>query len=208
MPKILSQSGVSLADTYRIEGSVAGVENLESRDVSLFDEMGGRVFSERAQSFIITLSSTAILQSVSFDINAGSLPDSPNRILGIQVIADTIGRTNLCQVSVAGAASDPGEFPLFVWDTADDVESNIRYSLAGAAAGSDGYLVPSNVFTPFLMTRMGAEAEMGSLQMRGQSSAFGAGTVTIRAFVMLCRANPGNPTPGTPSSHGLPIPSW
>jgi len=208
MPKILSQSGTSLADTYDIEGSIAGVENLESRDVSLVDEMGQRVFSERVQSFIISMSSTAILQSVSFDINAGAFPDSPNRILGVQVIADTIGRVNLCQVSVAGPPSDPGEFPLFVWDTADDVESNIRYSLAGAAAGSDGYLVPSNVFTPFLMTRMGAAAEMGSLQMRGQSSAFGAGTVTIRAFVMIARANPGNPAPGAPSSHGLPLPSW
>lgn len=210
MPKVLAQTGISLADVYDVEGSIAGTDELLSKEVSLVHEMGGQIFSERLESFLIDLNSTAIAQGAGFDIEAAAFPDSVNRVLGAVMIADTAARTSHCQISMhtpeAGLNAD---LPIVIWDSAIDAERTIRVRLPGGVVSNLVALIPAaGLGLPNLMTRTGAPNTMGSLFFRGASSAFGAGTVTIRALVMLCRANPGNPVPGHPSSHGLPLPGW
>lgn len=207
MPKILSQSGTSLADTYDVEGSIAGVDNLESRDVHLFDEMGGRVFSERLQSFFIRMTTGLILQDTNFDIIAGGVPDSPNRVLAISVLVAGGDRIDRASVSLNDTEGET-DMVLFAWNTSSDVGIITRWEELGNLA-SDLLLVPTappNL--PALMTRTGPGKSMPDLALRGRSTGFGAGTTECVAIIHICRANPGNPAPGAPSSHGLPLPGW
>jgi len=206
MPKILSQSGTSLADTYDVEGSIAGVDELNSREVSLVDEMGGRVFSERMLGFNIQIE-TAPLQSVTFDASAGGIPDSPNRILSLGVTVESTGVVEDIQISIRNTDTAK-EIPIFVWDVAQDVERTIRWVDDGDAAADVFYLVNALPSIPELMTRYGDRGLMGDFVMRGNTLAFGAGTEKIRGLIHLVRANRGNPAPGEPSSHGLPLPGW
>ena len=45
MVKILSQAGISLADLYNVEGSIAGIEQLDTRELPIVHEMSGTIFS-------------------------------------------------------------------------------------------------------------------------------------------------------------------
>jgi len=207
MSKILSQAGTSLADTYDVEGSIVGVENLESTDVHLFDEMGGRVFSERLQSFIITLQTGGVSQSTAFDVNAGGIPDSPNRIVGAVLLSDVAARVTNCSLAILDPENGV-ELPFLAWDTSDDQDIAYRGDVGAGTANLILMRPTGGVNLPWLMSRIGVGKNMPSLQLRGVTAAFGAGTVVITGLVLLARANPGNPAPGAPSSHGLPIPSW
>ena len=80
MPKILAQAGISLADVYDVEGSIAGTDELLSEDVSLVHEMGGHMMSERCRSFVVTLATGDQIQNANFAATGGLIPDSPNRI--------------------------------------------------------------------------------------------------------------------------------
>lgn len=211
MPKILSQSGTSLADTYDVEGSIAGVENLESQDVHLFDEMGGRVFSERLQTFLVEGEAAGVLQNATFAAVLGGVPDSPNRLLGLTVITDAVARLTDVQVSareVTPAGAGAREFPIWVWDNTAGTEVTTTWDRDGAGVAAFDVLIPVQTQVPTLITRLGVAKQMGQLIMRGLSSGFGAGTVDIIICATFCRANPGNPAPGEPSSHGLPLPGW
>jgi len=209
--KILSQAGKSLADVYDIEGSIAGVEDLLSKDVHLVHEMGGQIFSERLESLLITLSSTAILQSTTFDIQSAAPPDSINRIAGAIMYADAAAEVSFAQLSITDTSSaTPAELPIMAWDAAVDAEVSIRTRLDGAAIGTLQWLRPVQppLALPALMTRMGAASSMPVISFRGQTLAFGAGTSTTLAVILLVRPDPLTTVPGGPMSHGLPIPSW
>jgi len=208
MPKILSQSGTSLADTYDVVGSIAGVENLESKDVHLFDEMGARVHSERLLSFTVVLNTAAISQSSNFEAAAAGFPDSINRLLGVfvSVPAANAGRVEDGTVSIVQPSGQ--EFPIWSWDLADDVERGVRFDLAGAGEADRIALISTTPFVPLLITRGEDAGRMQSLALRGSTGAFGAGTIVISVSVLLLRPDGGNPPPGAPSSHGLPPPSW
>jgi len=211
VPKIQSQSGVSLADTYDVEGSIAGVENLESKDVSLFDEMGGRVFAERLRSFILNISTTAIAQSTTFDISFSGIPDSPNRIIAACLTAPVAGRVAHAALHLSQDTGDTffTDQPIVAWDDAVDPEVICRFALKGANQSNAIVMRPAGLaFEPLLMTRMAPDFTMPELKLRGKSSAFGAGTIIVTAIVLIARANPETTVAGTPSSHGLPVPSW
>jgi len=206
--KILAQAGTSLADTYDIEGSIAGVENLESKDVHLFDEMGGRVHSERLLQFGLIADSTAVLQTVAWDIELGGFPDSINRLLSISVIATAVARTDFCSVAIRDSESLI-DHVIWAWDAAVDVEKQVRW--ARPTVGNQVLLEPANPIlggAPTIIARTGASSTMPSLFFRGQSLTFGAGTIQVKALINIARPDPGAPPPGAPSSHGLPIPGW
>lgn len=209
MPKIQSQSGVSLADTYQVEGSIVGVENLEAKDVHLFDEMGGRVFSERLQTNLSRLNPGALAQNITWAIPF-PLPDAPNRVLGCAMVIDTTARITHASLGIATLAGGR-EMPIWSWDIANDVEQAITISIDGAAVGVEILLLPGFSNIPNMITRCSGNAEtdlMGQLIFRGLTAGFGAGTVLPLMFVQLGRATRRLPDPGSPSSHGLPIPSW
>jgi len=209
MPKILSQAGTSLADSYNIEGSIAGVEELDSRSVGLVDEMGGRVQSERLNAFILNVASDANNQNASFATEAAVLPDCVNRVLGIIAFVSTTARLAHCTVNLRMAGTG-GEFPIWSWDDALDDEYSLRLSEAGAAVGTVIALRPSVALQPFqqLAMRSGDEMLMPSFFLRGTTNGFGAGTLNINALIMIARPQPATVTAGTASSHGLPVPSW
>jgi len=205
MVKILAQAGMSLADVYNVVGSVAGVEQIESREVSVVHEMGATIFSERFSGAIRRLTTGAILQSVSFDLTLADLPAGISRVLGVYVQADAATRIDRCQLSLR-SVSDGREIPFFIWD-ATDSQRNIRIVENDAAVTNRVVLMPELPLIqtmPSLAIGTGQPQQVGEeIVLRGLSSAFGAGTVTLVALVYL-----GFSRVQGISSRGLPVPGW
>jgi len=206
--KILSQAGVSLADVYDVEGSVVGLENLDVSDIKGVHDLGPQIHSERLQVFNLIADSTAVAQNVTWNIELGAFPDSINRLLSVFVMADTAARTAHCAISIRDPLSLI-DHVIWAWQSVVDIEANLLW-----AAPTVGTQVGLRVLAgprgdvPTLIARTGASAAMPTLFFRGLSLGFGAGTVRVRALIQIARPDEGNPAPGAPSSHGLPIPSW
>lgn len=209
MPKVLSQSGMSLADLWDVEGSIAGVEELTSREVGLTHEMGATLFSERIFGSINRLTSGALLQNISFDVTLFPNISGVHRISQVLLFADVAGRTDRAQISINLPVS-LRDMPLAVWDVNDggSLSANIRFA-DGGAAGNQVALIPSLVQTPALVfgpEQPNADAVgPGEFVLRGLTSGFGAGTVTISAFIYSSRTD--IDLAGA-TSFGLPVPSW
>lgn len=202
--EVQSQAGVSIADVYDVKGSQAPVERLDISEIKGVHEMGQTVFSERFSTTVRRLSAGAIGQSTAWDTVFSDLPAGVSRVLGIAVtsggVNGRIARTNLM-------ASDPAalrEFPLFVWDTANDIETTVQMVDGGAPTGV-GMLIPVNAYPLQLSIITGADQpqRVPNITFRGVTAAFGAGTVTPVAWIYL-----GFSAIGGISSRGLPFPSW
>jgi len=202
MVKVLSQSGDSLADLYDVEGSIAGIEQLETRELPIVHEMGATVFSERLSGFIRRSVTGNVAQSTSFNITMAGLPNGIFRILGLAVLVDTVGRTAFVQVALRSIVGGR-EIPVFVWDTDNNVTSDILIVDDDAAAAVFGYLVPGPNLLPSLGVGVGQRQRVGEeIVMRGSTSAFGAGNVELTLLVYLGLTHTGI------SNRGLPVPSW
>jgi len=183
----------------------------DQEGVNLVDELGSRVFSERLVSHIITIASGAIAQSLTWDVPSVTIPDSINRILGIMVFVDVTARVDFCSVSVretpVSVASN--SIPLWAWDSAVDVEYNLR-SLQAGSTQNRITLAPRPALNGFqsMMLRTGIGRIMPLLDFNGVTNAFGAGTLNASARIYLARPDTIAPSAGEPSSHGLPIPGW
>ncbi len=205
MVKILSQSGDSLADLYDVKGSIAGIEELETRELPIVHEMGATVFSERLGGEIVRLSSGDILQSVAFDVILTSPPVGIYRVLGLQVLSDVTGRVDRAQVSLRDILTGR-EIPLFVWQATPDIEVAIRIVENGEAVANMGALRTVQQQVPSLGIAEGQPRRVGEeIVFRGQATAFGAGTVELIALVYLGVTEL---TQGALSSRGLPVPGW
>jgi len=211
MPKILSQAGISMAPGYSIEGGIIGVEELDTHDVILAENFGDRVFSERLRSLTAELTATDVLQSAAFSATLPGtglgFPDGPSRILGVTVLHDG-DAADVLRVQVSMADQSTGlEFPVYAWDDTVGAEITGLWDIGSGAINV--FFLPALVDnTPNLMTRTGNAALMPNLIMRGSTTAFGAGNVTIVGLVHVALANAPTPVPGDPSSHGLPLPGW
>jgi len=204
MVKVLSRAGVSLADTYDVEGSIAGIEQLESREVTLVHEMGSTIFSERYSGNIRNLSGGAVNQSTVWAKTIEDLPGFAFRVFGISVFVSAVDRITMASVAVRNPVSGR-EMPIWAWDVAVDVETRIQYSNDGAGASTTQFLTPRvlNTNLPHMMSGNKQPQHISSLVFRGVSSGFGAGTVTA-----IARIHIGFGQIGGISSKGLPIPSW
>jgi len=200
--KILGKGGDSLADMYDVAGSIAGVEELDSESVKVVHEMGATIFSERLSGTIRRISTGDINQSTVFDLTLTDLPGTPNRILGVQVIADVSGRASNAMVAVRDPVAGR-EFPVWVWDVTDDLEQDIRIVDNGAAVADMELLVPRSLQTPSFLIGNNQPQGVPDIAFRGQSGAFGAGTVEIIALIYITFSQVGGL-----SSRGLPVPSW
>lgn len=200
--KILSQSGNSLADIYDVKGSIAGIEQLETRELPIVHELGATIFSERLNGQMQRRTSGDILQSTTFDIEF-DLVHSITRILGLCVNTDNSGRIATAAVYIRNAADDR-EVPIFLWEAGGPTIA-ARYRDNGAAAAAttmlanmgDVGILPNLLFGP------GQPAGTSAMALRGLTTAFGAGTVEIsmtfyRAFALITGL----------SSRGLPVPGW
>lgn len=201
MVKILSRTGDSLADMYDVEGSISGIEHLETHTLPIMHEMGGTVFSERLGAAIRRNQTSALAQNAVWDIVSTDLPNVPFRVLGVCVLADAAARTQFAQLSLR-ESTNGREVPFFSWFTTNDVESDIRIVENGAAVSNVIKLVgPTQL--PTLGMGDTQRQHVGELTFRGLTAAFGAGTVTLTALVHIAFAQTGGI-----SSRGVPIPGW
>jgi len=206
--KVLSRAGVSLADMYNVQGSIAGVEELNSREVQVVHELGTTIFSERFGAGVRRVTTGDLVQSTAWDLVITGLAATPaSRIMGVAVLADVPARTNMAQVSVRDPF-DGRELPIWVWDSTTDQFVDIRIVDNGAAAANIQYLQPTqrSYTLPALLVRAVPSPVSGlpEVAFRGQTSAFGAGTVEHILLFTTAQAITGR----VPSSEGLPIPSW
>lgn len=197
MAKILSQAGQSLADVYDVEGSIAGIDDLMSREVNLTHDMASTIFSERMSSRILGNSTGAVLQSVTIDAEILNLPSTPFRVHGITLMDSgvaTVARlANMVVVLVEPAGND-----IIVWMWDGTVETQRLEDDVKAV------LMPEARFTLPNMGMGGSQpATVPQMFMRGDTTAFGAGTINISARVHISFSQ----LEGV-SSVGLPIPSW
>ncbi len=201
MGKILSKSGESLADVYDVKGSIAGIENLESDEVHLVHEMGSTILSERLGGSIISITPGAIAQSTNFDIGV-SLGPSPMRLLGMSIMVEEAARMTRIIATIRDVPPTINEVPVFLW-TAGDLESSQEVVLNGTltAVFVMGSALPNA--TPSLLIGTDSRDPVPVINVRGRTSAFGAGTVTTHINIYTAA-----PVLGGVSSRGLPLPSW
>lgn len=211
--RVLAQAGVSLADVYDVEGSIVGIDSLDVDDIKGVHEMGGTIHSERLNVFTLIADSTAIAQSTTFGIVLGGIPNSINRVLAVAAMCDDADRLNHCSWLIEDPDSDV-EFPIWNWEESvaesSDFASQVLWN-PGSGVVQEFMLRSGNAGgwgMPTFLAPIGVSRAMPNLVFRGQSIAFGAGTVRVRGVMMIARPNSGNPPPGEPSSFGLPMPSW
>jgi len=205
MAKILSQAGISLADIYDVVGSIAGVEELLSEEISLIHEMGSTVFSERLRGTIQRATTGALAQNVVWNLTIPH-PGGIYRILGVYVQADVSSRTQRAQISLR-SVEQGREIPLFIWDsTGNDFQSSIQIVEEGAAVSTDSALIQISpqMGVPTIATGAGQPAAVGDeIIFRGITGGFGAGTVTNVALIHMVSAESASFI-----AVGLPIPGW
>jgi len=211
MGKILSHAGETLADTYDVEGSSIGIEQLETRDVSLVHEMGATIFSERIASTIHTPDVGAIAQSTTFNNRYTFIPNVVTRLVGISVCTTTAeaSRIDHIQISIETLSGETitAEIPIWMWNDTDGDLSVARWSQEGAAAASFTFLRPFVPgYLPQTLVGIAAHFSGSMIEIRGKTTAFGAGTVTplvqLHTLFSTLRAD------GLGRTFGLPIPSW
>ena len=193
---------MSLGDAYDIEGSVIGIEQLETREVHLVHEMGATMFSERFSGLIRKVESGDIAQSTAWGVVVDDLPDHPFRVLGIEVFVDTGGRVNLATLS-AREPTVPRETPMWNFDNASDSEVEVMFSDDGGPGAATPFLEPGFSRIPSLLAGAGQPQRVNDIVFRGLTTAFGAGTVEAIALIHI-----GFVAVGGVSSRGLPLPSW
>lgn len=204
MVKILSQAGSSLADVYDVAGSIAGIEQLETRELPIVHEMGQTIFAERYSTYVRLANSGNIAQNTDFNIIASDLPRTPARLLGVAVYSDAGARV----LRAAIHTHDPEtarDFPVWVYDGANFLATLMDDG--GGPAVLDVLL--GNVQATMVPNMVGGTDQpevVDRMAFRGRTTGFGAGTVFIRALYYIASSS----TTGSisVSSRGLPIPSW
>jgi len=202
MPKILSQAGISLADIYNVEGSIAGIETLETQTLPIVHEVGSTIWSERFSTTIRRGASAAIAQNLTFDVVLTDFPEGIWRILGAAVFVGAAARAGQAMLALRDPGSDR-EMPFFTWQSTNDRENQIRIQDDGAAIGNSFQLMGTPLQMPVITAGTGQRQTVPDIAFRGQSLGFGAGTVTFVAVILI-----GFTHVGGISSVGLPVPSW
>jgi len=204
MGKVQDQTGISLADTYDVKGSVAEIEELQTRDISLVHEMGGTIFSERLSSAIRRMESGAITQSSNFDIVINDTPATPSRILSVAVYSLTSSPALVSHVNVAVRHEAGGrEVPIYTWDSTVDAEVLVRLQDNNTGVQVVNLHRPAIQQIPGMLIGSDQRQQVAALTLRGRTLGFGAGTVNIVAVIQLAFSHVGGI-----SSFGLPIPGW
>jgi len=201
MPKILSQSGISLADAYDIEGSIAGVDQLVSNDVSLVHEMGSTLFSERYSQAIRRRELTAVNQSTNIEEFITDLPTTPAHIQAVVVMVDAVSRMSNFAVSLRDPIATR-EIPIWVWDATN--EDTIRFEDDGSVSGFNVLrAIPEHTYRALTRPGTFAPQRVPELALRGSSSSFGAGTVQLTVLILIAFA-----AQAGVNSQGLHLPGW
>lgn len=203
MTKILAQAGISLADIYDIAGSIVGVEQLQSQEVSLVHEMGQTVFSERLTGTILRISTGNLLQNVTFGFTL-TAPAGVCRVLGVSLFTDVAARLINANLSLRDSVNER-EMPLFIWDSTNDIESTMNIDDDGTVGDVTALVQTSpQPGIPNLVIGSTQRQSVGDLmRLRGTTAGFGAGNVVVTAIVYF-----GFASTTSISSFGVAIPGW
>jgi len=200
--KILSQSGISLADAYDVQGSIAGVERLDSEEVKTVHEMGGTMFSERFQGALRRRETGDIAQNTNWAQLITDLPAGPSRVFAVAVFAESDDVSHAV-VSIRDPVSER-EVPIWQWNTGVDTANLSLWQDSGAAVAAIFYLRPLVLMgIPSFIIGGDQRVPVPDIAFRGRTTAFGAGTVNVILTLYI-----GHTHVGGLSSFGLPIPSW
>lgn len=200
MVKILSQAGTSLADIYEVVGSVAGIEQLETRELGIVHEMGATVFSERVDFFLGRIITGPIAQNVDFDLSVTEVPNTPTRLLGLALLADAGVR--ILNAAVFLRQTPTREMPVWAYDGSNFLD--VRWSDEGSIGNFDLLLgSPAVAMIPSFTGGSTQRRSVDEIILHGRTTGFGAGTVSLTGLFYLAAA-----TDPTNISYGLPIPSW
>ena len=201
MPKVLAKSGDSLADVYDIKGSIAGIEELISRDVSLTHEMGATIHSERLSGTILNVATGVLAQNIAF--NTGfTIGQTPTRLLGVRVLTDVASRVARVSVHITDVPPNINDMPLFAWATGDE-QKTIDIAIDGSLLARNLLDSTTPTFVPNLLIGTDQQSPVPVITLRGLTSGFGAGTVNVMMQLYIAF-----PRLAGVSSRGLPIPSW
>jgi len=203
--RIRSQAGISVSDQYDFEGSSDGIEEFEVRTIQGVHDFGPTLFSERLMGRIDRSVSSALLQNAEVDVDLGAFPSLPSRVYGFQVFVDTASRLTNLNINIAAERGTIREFPVWIWDGSG--EQTVRLIDNGAAVGDVTLLTPTapTQVQQFLLIGNGQPLEVANVEMRGLTSGFGAGTVTVTVLTFI--AFPGT-TSGALATFGSSLPSW
>jgi len=209
--KILSKAGASLADIYDVQGSIAGIEQLETRDLPIVHEMGTTIFSERLSGRVLRLFFDDLLQTVTLGASFSGVPEAISRLAGFQILVDDVARltrvtASLSELDASGTAVQ--EVPFFAWNTGTGGSTTVRIIDDGNSAADFEMLTPEPggwPQIPQILTGALQRGVVNGITIRGLTATFGAGTVDIIGLAYLLDADPAG---SGISSLGLPIPSW
>jgi len=202
MSRILTKSGASLADVYDVEGSVAGIEELNSESVFLTHEMGATILSERLVSETTIFQTGDLLQTVDFEVFEPQ-PLVHSKIVALTVMTNQASRIGTICVGFTDSVVGLNTNPIYSFETGkgSDFTRVIRTRVDGNLVDI-GELVPSNpAIVPVF--QCGAAVDVQRLAAIGKTLTFGAGTIQLT--IMVTRVFP---RLGGVSSRGLPVPSW
>jgi len=201
MVKILSQAGRSLADMYQAVGSVAGIDQLETRELPIVHEMGATIFSERFRTTIRRLASAQLIQNATFDLELNTLPSAITRLVGVQIISDDATRISNAQFSLFDPVADQ-DFPVWVY-SGNTRPVRIRDGAATVAVDLLLGEVGTLVFPAWTGGEDQGSSPVEDIRLRGLTTGFGAGNVTITAIMFIAFTFTGGV-----SSFGAHVPSW
>jgi len=190
---------------YDVEGSIAGIEQIQTEELPIVHEMGGTLFSERYSTFIRRFVSPAVAQNTSWDVTLSDLPENYYRVIGVSVFTDGVaGEVAFCSLAMA-RVDGPREIPIWIFDATNDTELRVRFSSDGAAAAQTNFLRPVTLLEtlPHLSASAGQPQSVPNIVFRGTSAAFGAGTVVATALIHVAFV-----AVAGVSSRGVPMPSW
>lgn len=203
MVKVLSQSGNSLADIYDAQGSIAGIDQLETTELPIVHEMGATIFSERVSGFILRATTGNINQDTDWDVIVTDAPTVPTRVLGVQLFANDGARVLRSMVALRFEGAER-EFPLYAWDSNESIIQTRMQDDGGTVAVFDLLVTNLNFGQgPSMLIGSQQPQSVGDIAFRGRTTGFGAGTVFIVALLYLSFSA----VTGL-SSRGLPIPGW
>jgi len=193
-------AGKSLASQYDVKGSSIGVAELRDQDgVSLIHDMAAVISAERGTSGIRRIllnqgqSTTGLATITDLALNMSFLR---NLFLGADV------STDWSRVTILAADEGGREIPIFNWSTGEPTTTGrIVDPTLGTAPE---FFINQLPFNPLLLcgTSQPVNGIFRTINLRGQTTAFGAGTVDLVALLQI----EGTAIGGI-SSYGVPLPA-
>jgi len=205
MVKILSQGGRSLADMYQVVGSIAGVDELISREVTLVHDMHSTLFSERFRTTIRRVATGDQPQNTNFVAEINNMPAGVTRLLGVQIVSEDASRLSFCSVNVFDPNDTPlGQgFPIWIWS---GTSKSVRLVHDGALTTLDGLIgEPGTIYLPSFTGGSGQHSAsyVEDIRFRGRTTGFGAGTVDTDLLLYIAFTFTGGI-----NAFGAQVPSW